>query len=90
MDTMLYQWVWILAIKQCFTACTTKKADCDFEREVGGRGQIGDTLGTQNKGKSAGLYVEEEDMIRKLGKHQKRTQGVNEERRYGGHKEEKT
>ena len=47
-------------------------------------------MGTQNKGKSAGLYVEEEDMIRKLGKYQKRTQGVNEERRYGGHKEEKT
>ena len=47
-------------------------------------------MGTQNKGKSAGLYVEEEDMIIKQGRHQKRTQGVNEERRYGGHKEEKT
>ena len=49
-----------------------------------------DRLGRQNKGKSAGLYVEEEDMIIKQGRHQKRTQGVNEDRRYGSHKEEKT
>ena len=47
-------------------------------------------MGTQNKGKSAGLYIEEEDMIIKRGRHQKRIQGVNEDRRYGGHMEEKT
>ena len=65
--------------------CVRARESTDAERE-----EEEDRLGTQNKGKSAGLYVEEEDMIIKQGRHQKRTQGVNEERRYGGHKEKKT